>query len=93
MRFLAKLIVLGFAGLGVYKAWEMLGPKVTEGRDRAEGARDRLEPAIRDAAGTLQTATREAAETITDGSRDAGHPAPDPFGTAAEMVSGAPNVP
>jgi hypothetical protein len=86
MRFLTKLVVLGFAGLGVYKAWEMLGPRVTEARQRAEDARDRLEPAIRDAAETLQTATKEAAETITEGSPDAGEPAPDPFGNAAEMV-------
>jgi regulator of protease activity HflC (stomatin/prohibitin superfamily) len=87
MRFFSKLIVLGFAALGVYKAWEMLGPRVSEARQRAEDARDTLEPAIRDAADTLQTATKEAAETITEGSGDAAHPAPDAFGAAAEMIS------
>jgi hypothetical protein len=90
MRFLVKLIVLGFAGLGVYKAWEVLGPKVSEARDRAEGARDALEPAIRDAADTLHNATREAAETITEGTPDPAEPAPDAFGAAAEIVSRTP---
>jgi len=90
MRFLTKLVVLGFAGLGVYKAWEMIGPRVSEARQRAEDARDTLEPAIRDAAETLQTATKEAAETITEGSPDAGAPVPDPFGNAAEVVHRTP---
>ena len=90
MRFLTKLVVLGFAGLGVYKAWEMIGPRMSEARQRAEEARDKLEPAIRDAADTLQTATKEAAETITEGSRTAGEPAPDPFGKPAKMVTRTP---
>ncbi len=71
MRFLLRLVVLGFAGLGMYKAWELMEPKITDMRQRAAGAREKIEPALRDAADTLQTATKDAAETITDATRDA----------------------
>lgn len=71
MRFLVRLIVLGFAGFGMYKTWELIAPKVSDVRQRAEGARGKIEPAIRDAADTLQTATKDAAETITEASREA----------------------
>jgi len=71
MRFLVKLVVLGFAGLGVYKAWELLGPKVSEVQQSAAGARDKIEPAIRDAADTIQSATKEAADTISDAASSA----------------------
>lgn len=91
MRFMFRLIVLGFAGFGMYRAWELLGPKVSEVRDRATGARDRIEPAIREAADTLQTATRDAAEELADGA-DAEGVAPDAFGAAAERVSPAPKL-
>jgi hypothetical protein len=98
MRFLVKLVVLGFAGFGAYKAWEIVSPKMSEARERAAGARDKIEPAFRQAADTLQHATKEAADTITEASRDAatGPPldqsAPDAFGRAAEMVSGTPRA-
>jgi hypothetical protein len=92
MRFMFRLIVLGLAGLGMLKAWEMLGPRVSEIRDRASGARDRMEPAIRDAADTLQTATRDAAEQLSERPSDAGQVAPDAFGAAAERVSPAPKM-
>jgi hypothetical protein len=65
MRFVARLIVVGFAGFGMYKAWEALSPKMSEARVRASGARERIEPAIREAADTLQTATKDAAEELT----------------------------
>jgi hypothetical protein len=66
MRFAIRLIVLGFAGFGIYKTWEMLEPKVSEVRERAVGARDKIEPAIREAADTLQSATKDAAEELAD---------------------------
>ncbi len=90
MRFMLRLIVFGFAGLGMLKAWEVLGPKVAEARERASGALDRIEPAIREAADTLQTGTRDAAEELTEGSRDAEPTAPDAFGEAVGHVSPAP---
>jgi hypothetical protein len=84
MRFLARLIVLGFAGLGMYRTWELVGPKVSEARQRAAGARDRMEPAIRDAADTLQQATHDAADEITEGRHPVDQVAPDAFGRAVE---------
>src|SRR4051812_42664625 len=59
MRSMLKLAVLGFAGLGIYRAWELAGPKVSEVRGRAEGAREKLEPAVRDAVDTVQTAAKD----------------------------------
>jgi hypothetical protein len=93
MRFLVKLVVLGFAGLGMYRAWELVGPKVSEARQRASGARERIEPAIREAADTLQTATKDAAEELADGTRGVvDEIAPDAFGSAAEKVSPTPKL-
>ena len=92
MRFLVRLVILGFAGLGMYKAWEFVGPKVAEARQRASGARERIEPAIREAADTLQTATKDAAEELTEGARGVDDIAPDPFGSAAEKVSPTPKM-
>jgi hypothetical protein len=90
MRLLVRLIVLGFAGLGMYRAWELVAPQVSEARQRASGAREKIEPAIRDAADTLQSATKDAADELTDRSREADPVAPDAFGTAAEKVSPLP---
>jgi hypothetical protein len=87
MRLLIRLIVLGFAGLGMYRAWELVGPQVSEARRRALGARERLEPALRDAADTLHTASKDAADELTEGSRDVDEVAPDAFGTAAVKVA------
>jgi hypothetical protein len=74
----------------MYKAWELVGPKVSEARARATGARDRIEPAIRDAADTLQSATKDAAETLTEGVDEPDQPAPDAFGTAAQRLAARP---
>jgi len=86
MRFLLKLVVLGLAGLGAYRLWELLEPRVSVARQRAADARDTLEPAIRDAADTLQTATKEAADVITEPS---GEPAPATIGQTARGVTGS----
>jgi hypothetical protein len=84
MRFVGRLIVLGFAGFGLYRTWQIFGPKVMDARQRAAGARDRIEPAIRDAAEALQTATRDAADELADTSRNINEVAPDAFGIAVE---------
>jgi hypothetical protein len=90
MRFMIRLIVLGFAGFGMYRAWELVGPKVEEARQRVAGARERIEPALQDAAESLQAATADVAQELTADSRDLDQVAPDAFGTAAEKVSSAP---
>ena len=70
MRFLGKAIVVGFAALGAYRAWELLSPKIGIAKTRTSDARDRLEPALRDAADTVRTASREAIVSVADASVD-----------------------
>lgn len=79
--------MLGFAGFGMYRAWELAGPKVAAARSRAAGARDRIEPAFRDATDTLQNAAKGAVEEMTEAPRDVEHAVPDAFGTTAETAS------
>jgi hypothetical protein len=91
MRFLLRLIGLGFAGLGVYRTWELVAPKLSEARDRATGARDEIEPAIRDASETLQTAVKDAAETLVDGAPDE-RIMPGTHGSGPERISPLPKL-
>jgi hypothetical protein len=73
MRLLAKVlrkaIVLGFAGFGAYKAWELLSTNSTRARDGALRLKDRLGTAVRQAESDVKGASHEAAETVIDASR------------------------
>jgi hypothetical protein len=66
MRVLRKAIVLGFAGLGVYKAWELANENADVLRARANRARNRLEPALAEAEGNVKAAV----DTVTDAVND-----------------------
>ncbi|MBV8951913.1 MAG: hypothetical protein JOZ99_13630 [Actinobacteria bacterium] len=82
MRFLRKTIILALAGLGAYRAWELLGPKLNTARDQAAQARDRIEPALRDAKRSVEDASRDAASTVAGASKQAA-------GSLADATSGA----
>jgi hypothetical protein len=82
MRLLRKTIVLGLAGLGLYKAWEVLGPVLGLAKDTGAQVRDRVEPALREATDTVRSATRDAADTVAGASRDAA-------GTVVDAVESA----
>jgi hypothetical protein len=84
MRILRKAIVLGFAGLGVYKAWELTTANLDLVRERTNIARKRIEPALveaesnlKDAVTTVADAVNDAADDVaaTDLTSDAGQPA------------------
>ncbi len=71
MRLLRKTIVVGFAGLGLYKAWELLSPMLSSAKDKTLSVRDQVEPAVRQAADTVQGASHDAAGSLVDASRQA----------------------
>ena len=49
MRFLRKTVILALAGFGAYRLYELLSPKLDTARDQMTQAKDRIEPALRDA--------------------------------------------
>jgi hypothetical protein len=70
MRILRKAIVLGFAGLGVYKAWELANDNLEIVRARANRARNRLEPALAEAEGDVKAAVDTMTEAVSDVASD-----------------------
>jgi hypothetical protein len=71
MRILRKAIVLGFAGLGVYKAWELANENLESLRGRANRARNRLEPALAEAEADVKAAVDTVTEAVNDVAADA----------------------
>jgi hypothetical protein len=72
MRILRKAVVLGFAGLGVYKAWELVNANLDIAKDKANRVRGKLEPAIVEAEGNLKAAVDTVAEAVNDAATEAG---------------------
>jgi hypothetical protein len=68
-KLLRKTLVLGFAGLGAYKAWEIARGGLNPAREKAARVRDRLAPAMRQAETDVMGASHDAAETVLDASR------------------------
>jgi len=56
MRMLTKAILVGLAGLGLYRAWQLVNPTVNSVRDKTDQARARVEPAVRGAKDSLASA-------------------------------------
>ncbi len=92
MRILRKTIILALAGLGAYRAWELLSPKLDMARDQATQVKDRIEPAVRDAKRSVEEASRDAASTIAGASKQAVGQVADATGNAAESVREPSNV-
>jgi hypothetical protein len=89
MRLLRKTIIIGFAALGAYKAWELLSPRIEKARAKTIDARDHVEPAVRDAADTIRTASKDAFASVADASVDAVTSVADASVDAAETVGQA----
>jgi ElaB/YqjD/DUF883 family membrane-anchored ribosome-binding protein len=70
MRLLRKTIILALAGFGAYRAWELLAPKVDMARDQAAQAKERIEPALRNAKRSVEEASRDAASSTAAASKD-----------------------
>lgn len=72
MRILRKAVVLGFAGLGVYKAWELASANFDIAREKANRVRNKIEPALVEAEGNLKAAVDTVGEAVNDAAADAG---------------------
>jgi hypothetical protein len=70
MHVLRKTIVLGFAGLGVYKAWELANENLDIVRERAGRARKRLEPALAEAEDNVKAAVDTVTDAVSDVASD-----------------------
>jgi hypothetical protein len=68
-RMLRKTIVLGLAGLGAYKAWELVSANFDGARKRAARVTGRLESVVRQAETEMKDASHDAATTLLDASR------------------------
>jgi hypothetical protein len=64
-----KLVVFGFAGLGVYKAWELLSANSSGAREQALRVKSRVGGAVRQAESDVKDASQDAAESVLDASR------------------------
>ncbi len=86
MRFLRKTVILALAGFGAYQLYEMLSPKLDTARDQMTQAKERIEPALRDASRSVQEASREAASSVAGASKEAMSNVADATSSAAESV-------
>jgi hypothetical protein len=71
MRILRKTIVVALAAFGVYRAWELLSPKLDKVRDRPTTGGGPGEPAWSNATESVEDASRDAAVSLAKAARDA----------------------
>ena len=83
MRIVRKVVVLAFAGLGMYKAWEIADAKLAEIRRRGADAKARIEPALRDTEETVATAAEDVSASI----HELSHTVADSIATATSTPS------
>jgi hypothetical protein len=62
MRMLRMTVFLGLVGL----AWKWAKPKLPAAKAQVAKARQRIEPALRDATSSVRSATHDAAESVRD---------------------------
>jgi hypothetical protein len=93
MRLLRKAVILGLAGLGAYRVWELLSPKLHMAGDQAVQAKDRIEPALRDAKRSVEDASSDAASSLADASKDAAGSVADAASSAVDSVRQQSNTP
>ena len=84
MRTLRMTILLGLAGM----AWKYLKPKLPAAKAQLAKARDRVEPALRDATTKVRAASKDAAESVRDVSLSAAETADAVAGAIAEPDAG-----
>jgi len=68
---LRKTIILGLAGLGLYKAYELASANMQTARDKAERVKERVRPAVHDAESDVMDASRNAVANVADAVADA----------------------
>ena len=62
MRMLRMTVLLGLAGW----AWKAIKPKLPAAKAQLARARQRVEPALRDATNSMRSASTDAAESVRD---------------------------
>jgi len=67
LRALRLTVFLALAGW----VWKQVKPKLPAAKAQVAKARERIEPALRDATRTVRSASRDAAETVRDASLSA----------------------
>lgn len=66
MRTLRTSIVLGLAGLGAYKLWELVSDRMGSVRHEAARVKDQLEPVVRQAEADVVDASRLAVASVAE---------------------------
>ena len=85
MRVIRKFVVLAFAGLGIYKAWELASAQFAVVRQRAADAKARIEPALHETEDTVHAASGEVSASI----QNLSHTVADAVTTSAMSPSSA----
>jgi hypothetical protein len=62
MRTLRMTVLLGLAAM----AWKWIKPKLPAAKAQVAKARERIEPALRDATNSVRSGTKNAAESVRD---------------------------
>jgi hypothetical protein len=70
-KMLRKTIILGLAGLGAYKAWELVSANLQPAREQADRIKEQLRPAVHDATTEIADASRNAVAGVADAAADA----------------------
>jgi hypothetical protein len=71
LRTVRTIVVLGLYGLALVKALSYIEAEFPAAKARVDKARERMEPALRDATRTLRSASTDVAESVRDVSRSA----------------------
>lgn len=74
-RLLRKTIVLGLAGLGAYKAWEIASAYMQPAKEKAQGVKDASRDAADSMVETSRLAVAEVAESVADAALGGSTPA------------------
>jgi hypothetical protein len=70
-KVLRKTMLMGFAALGVYKAWEIAHDNLGIAREKAGKVKSRLQPAVRQAETDVKDASRIAVASVAEAVSDA----------------------
>ena len=86
MRTLRKSMVLGLAGLGAYKAWELASDRIGGIRDHAARVKGQLAPVVRDAEGDVVEASRLAVASVAEAVGELALDVPDASGRPSSQT-------
>jgi hypothetical protein len=68
-KLLRKMVILGLAGFGAYKAWELVSARAVPVRDHAARVGNRLVSVVQQAESDVKDASHDAVGSVVDASR------------------------